>query len=139
MLAAGERELQVLQSALDFCAEERFDRVGVFTYSSEEGTRAARFDDDVPAELKAERRDQLMRMQQEISASLLERLVGTEVDVLVEGVSAETDLLLQGLYTGQAPEVDGLTYINEGFVPNGTIARAEVVQAGDYDLGARLV
>ena len=124
---------------MDFCAEQRFERVGVFTYSSEEGTRAARFEDDIPAELKQARKDQLMAMQQEISADLLEELVGTEIDVLVEGVSEETDLLLQGRYTGQAPEVDGVTYINEGFAEPGTIARAEVVQSGDYDLVARLL
>jgi ribosomal protein S12 methylthiotransferase len=123
----------------EFVAEQRFDRVGVFTYSQEEGTRAARFDDDVPEAVKQERRNRLMAMQQEISADKLAELVGTEVDVLVEGVSDETELLLQGRTKGQAPEVDGVTYINEGQAATGSIVRAEIVQAGDYDLVARIL
>lgn len=122
----------------EFVEEQRFDRVGVFTYSHEEGTRSARFHDDVTTEVKAYRRDRLMAMQQAISREKLQSLVGTTVDVLVEGTSEETELLLQGRYFGQAPEVDGVTYINEGFAPAGTIARAEVVQVGDYDLVVRL-
>ncbi|MFT7621980.1 MAG: ribosomal protein S12 methylthiotransferase [Myxococcota bacterium] len=123
----------------EFVAEQRFDRMGVFTYSSEDGTKAARFADDIPEDVKQHRRDRLMAMQQQISSEKLEDLVGTDVEVLVEGVSEETDLLLQGRYTGQAPEVDGVTYINEGFVEPGTIVRAEVVQAGDYDLVTRII
>lgn len=134
----GETDSQ-FERLQEFVAEQKFDRVGVFTYSSEDGTRAARFDDDVPAEVKEERRNRLMAMQQEISADKLQALVGTEIDVLVEGRSDETDLLLQGRYSGQAPEVDGVTYINEGYAEPGTIVRAEVVQAGDYDLVARIV
>ncbi len=134
----GETEDQ-FERLSEFVAEQRFDRVGVFTYSSEEGTKAARYDDDVPAEVKEHRRDRLMRMQQEISADRLQTMVGKHVDVLVEGISDESELLHQGRYTGQAPEVDGVTYINEGFAQPGTIARCEVVQAGDYDLVARIV
>ncbi len=134
----GETQAQFDRLA-EFVAEQRFDRVGVFTYSQEEGTKAARFDDDVPADEKERRRDWLMQMQQEISREKLEQLVGTEVEVLIEGVSEETELLLQGRIATQAPDVDGVTYINEGSVPVGTIARAEVVQAGDYDLVVRLL
>ena len=61
-------------------------------------------------------------------------LVGKDVDVLVEGVSEETELLLQGRYTGQAPDVDGVTYINDGNPKVGDIVQCRVVQAGDYDL-----
>ena len=123
----------------EFVAEQQFDHVGVFTYSSEEGTRAARYPDDIPEEVKQERRAKLMAMQREISADKLQTRVGTEVDVLVEGVSEETELLLQGRWAGQAPDVDGITYINEGFAKAGEIVRAEVVQAGDYDLVAKIV
>ncbi len=134
----GETESQ-FERLSEFVAEQRFDRVGVFTYSQEEGTRAARYEDDVPAEVKEERRNRLMAMQQEISADKLAELVGKPIDVLVEGVSEETELLLQGRYTGQAPEVDGVTYINEGTAERGSIVRCEVVQAGDYDLVARVI
>ncbi|MFT5430463.1 MAG: ribosomal protein S12 methylthiotransferase [Myxococcota bacterium] len=134
----GETE-QHFDNLMEFVAEQRFDHVGVFTYSSEEGTKAARMEDDVPAELKLERQQRLMAMQREISAQRLELMVGREVDVLVEGVSEETDLLLQGRYWGQAPEVDGVTYISEGYAEPGSIVRARVVQTGDYDLVTRLV
>ena len=134
----GETESQ-FDNLMDFVAKQRFERVGAFTYSTEEGTRAARFEDDIPADIKESRRDRLMAMQQAISAEKNQELIGTEVDVLVEGVSEETDLLLQGRTTGQAPEVDGVTYINEGFAEAGSIVRAEIVQAGDYDLVARIV
>ncbi len=80
-----------------------------------------------------------MQMQQRISAEKLSALVGTRVQLLVEGESEETELLMQGRYTGQAPEVDGVTYINEGFAEPGSIVEAEVVQAGDYDLVARIL
>ncbi len=123
----------------EFVAEQQFDHVGVFTYSSEDGTRAARYPDDIPEQVKERRRDQLMAMQREISADKLQLRVGSEIDVLVEGVSDETELLLQGRWAGQAPDVDGVTYINEGFAEAGQIVRAEIVQAGDYDIVARLL
>ncbi len=134
----GETEEQ-FQRLLEFVAEQRFNHVGVFTYSSEENTKAARLVDDVPQEVKEHRRDQIMQMQQAISAEHMLSMVGKEVDVLVEGVSEETELLLQGRWAGQAPDVDGVTYINEGYAPPGSIVRAEVVQAGDYDLVARVL
>jgi len=134
----GETDEQ-FQRLMEFVAEQRFNHVGVFTYSSEENTKAARLVDDVPQEVKEHRRDQLMQMQQAISAEHMQSMVGKEVDVLVEGVSEETDLLLQGRWAGQAPDVDGVTYINEGYAPPGSIVRAEVVQAGDYDLVTRVI
>ncbi|HIA03874.1 MAG TPA: TRAM domain-containing protein [Myxococcales bacterium] len=122
------------ESLMEFVAEQKFNHVGVFTYSPENGTKAFRFDDDVPEERKNFRRDQLMHMQQQISAEHMLNLVGKDVDVLVEGVSEETELLLQGRYTGQAPDVDGVTYINDGNPKVGDIVQCRVVQAGDYDL-----
>ena len=133
----GETDAQ-FERLQEFVAEQRFDHVGVFTYSTEEGTKAGKVKDDIPADVKTARRDRLMRMQQEISADRLQELVGQTVEVLVEGVSEETELLLQGRYFGQAPDVDGVTYINEGTAVPGAIVKAEVVQAGDYDLVARI-
>jgi ribosomal protein S12 methylthiotransferase len=134
----GETDAQH-ERLMEFVAEQRFNHMGVFTYSPEEGTKAVRIEDDVPQEVKEHRRDQLMHMQQEISADHLAEMVGSNVEVLVEGVSPETDLLLQGRYTGQAPDVDGVTYINEGYAPPGSIVTAEVVQAGDYDIVTRII
>jgi ribosomal protein S12 methylthiotransferase len=124
---------------MEFVAAQRFHHVGVFTYSPEDGTRAFRFANDIPDEIKTMRRDQLMQMQRSLSAERMLSMVGQEIEVLVEGLSEETELLLQGRYTGQAPDVDGITYINEGAASAGDIVRAEVVQAGDYDLVTRLI
>ena len=133
----GETEAQ-FERLLAFVSEQRFDRVGVFTYSAEEGTRAARWPDDVPAEVKAARRDRLMELQQAISAEKHARLVGRTVEVLVEGPSAESEWLLEGRTAGQAPEIDGVTYVARGTAPPGAIVPARVVQAGPYDLVVHL-
>ncbi|MEL6546664.1 MAG: 30S ribosomal protein S12 methylthiotransferase RimO, partial [Myxococcota bacterium] len=79
-----------------FVEELRFERMGVFTYSPEEDTPAATMDHQIPAELALERQQRLMALQQEISADQQEALVGQTLQVLVEGVSEETELLLQG-------------------------------------------
>ena len=123
----------------DFVKDMRFERMGAFKYSREDGTRSARMGEPVMGIVKDERHHRLMSLQKVISSEIHEEMVGTELDVLVEGVSDETDLLLQGRTYGQAPKIDGLTYINEGWAEPGTIARAEIVDAGDYDLVARLL
>lgn len=89
--------------------------------------------------VKDERYHRLMALQQGISSEINQAMVGREVDLLVEGTSTETDLLLQGRTQGQAPDIDGVTYINEGYAPAGTMVRAEIVEAGDYDLVARIL
>jgi len=118
----------------DFVEESRFERVGVFKYSLEDGTKSAKMGDRVMGLVKEERYHQLMTLQKGISAEICESRVGQELDVLIEGPSKETDLLLQGRFYGQAPEIDGLTYINEGWAEPGTIAKVEITEAGDYDL-----
>ncbi|PIE20111.1 MAG: 30S ribosomal protein S12 methylthiotransferase RimO [Proteobacteria bacterium] len=123
----------------EFVRDSRFERVGVFKYSREDGTRAAKRDDHVLGLVKQERYHRLMTLQQGISQELHEAMIGREVDVLVEGVSKETELLLQGRTWGQAPEIDGLTYLNEGFAEAGSVVRAEIVDSGDYDLVARIL
>jgi ribosomal protein S12 methylthiotransferase len=123
----------------DFVRESRFERVGVFKYSREDGTRSARMEDPVMGIVSSDRFHRLMTLQQGISAELHEAMIGREVEVLVEGPSAETDLLLQGRTYGQAPEIDGVTYINEGWAEAGSIVKAEIVEAGDYDLVARIL
>jgi ribosomal protein S12 methylthiotransferase len=134
----GETEDE-FRTLLDFVRESRFERVGVFKYSQEDGTRSARMPDQVMGLVKEDRWHRLMTLQRGISSDLMAAMVGREVEVLVEGPSEETDLLLQARTEGQAPEIDGVTYINEGWAEPGSIARAEVVDAGDYDLVARIV
>jgi len=125
----------------DFAEEARFDRLGVFVYSREEGTAAAELPDEVPTEVAEARRDELMALQREVSREKHEALVGQVLPVLIEGVSDESDLLWQGRTAGQAPEVDGVTYLNEGTdrAQPGQIRDVEIVQAGDYDLVGRIL
>ena len=111
-----------------------FDHVGVFLYSHEEGTASGAMEDAPPKEVAEARRETLMRIQQPISRSRLELRVGTELDVLVEGISDESELLLQGRWWGQAPEVDGSVYLANGTARAGEMRRALVTDSGDYDL-----
>jgi ribosomal protein S12 methylthiotransferase len=124
---------------VEFVRELRFERMGVFTFSVEEDTPAATMADQVPAELAAERRDQLMELQREISREQHEAMIGKELEVIVEGVSEESELLLQGRHKGQAPEIDGLTYITGGTAAPGDVVTILVDQAGDYDVAGEIV
>jgi ribosomal protein S12 methylthiotransferase len=122
----------------------RFDRVGVFTYSDEEGTAAYDLDQKVPAEVAEERRARLMEIQQRISRERNRAHVGRRVRVLMEGTSEETDLLLQGRMETQAPEIDGVVLVNElgddeRMPEEGEFVNVEIVEAHDYDLVGRIV
>ncbi len=134
----GETEAD-FQTLMDFVRETRFERMGVFKYSTEDGTHAARRTDHVLSIVKDDRYHRLMALQQGISAEIQQAMVGQTIEVIVEGRSGETDLLLQARTFGQAPDIDGVTYINEGWAQPGQIVMAEIVDAGDYDLVARIV
>jgi ribosomal protein S12 methylthiotransferase len=122
----------------EFVAESKFDRAGAFTYSIEPGTVSAMLPNRVDPALAEERQQKLMEIQRQISRARHEAMVGTQIDVLVEGVSKETDYLLEGRWYGQAPGIDGVTYLADGKVPAGSLVRARVTQASDYDLAASL-
>lgn len=122
-----------------FVEEERFERLGVFLYSKEKGTLAAEMPEQVPEEVKRERYDRIMALQREISAEHQRSFVGRKVEVLVEGSSEETEHLLTGRHAQQAPEIDGLTYLNDGMAYPGEIVTVEVTEAFDYDLVGRVV
>src|SRR5689334_3713256 len=129
----GETDEQ-FQELCDFVEEMRFERVGVFQFSREEGTASYDLDGQLPARVKAARQKKLLGIQRKISKMHQQALVGRTLDVLVEGVSEETDLLLEGRWMGQAPEIDGKVYINRGQARGGDLVRVEIEQAGDYDL-----
>ena len=136
----GETE-EDYRELYDFIEAQRFDHVGVFTYFPEDGTPAATLPDQVPDEVKQARQAELMALQARISREKLEAKVGTEVDVLVEGLAEESELLLRGRTMSQAPDVDGQVYIvNPPLgVRVGEIRRMRVTQAADYDLVGELV
>jgi ribosomal protein S12 methylthiotransferase len=128
---------------LDFVKEARFDWLGVFQYSDEEGAAAYHLDGKVPKRSIAARQGRLMRAQQQISRRAKALLVGQTMDVLVEGESEETPLLWQGRSGRHAPEIDGTVYIND-FGPYATLEaggfyRCQVMEAHDYDVVARVV
>jgi ribosomal protein S12 methylthiotransferase len=125
----GETEAE-FRALLDFVAEMAFDRVGVFAYSHEEGTPAAGLEDDVPPEVKEERRERLMEMQQRISLAKNQALVGRTLDVLIEG---QGDGLSVGRSYRDAPEIDGLVLV-QAELPVGKIVPVRVTGALEYDL-----
>lgn len=123
----------------EFVMEQRFDHLGCFTYSQEEGTVAGRMKDQIEEEVKLDRQAEIMAVQREISADRLIDYVGRTVQVLVKGLSDESDLLAEGRLSTQAPEVDGVVYINDGDFKPGTIQNVLITDSHDYDLVGRVV
>jgi ribosomal protein S12 methylthiotransferase len=121
----------------------RFDNVGVFTYSDEEGTPAFELDNKVPNEIAEERRRKLMEAQAEISKEKNGEKVGKTYKVMFEGISEESDLLWQGRLEGQAQEIDGHILINdapEDFLPiSGKLVNVRITEAHNYDLVGEIV
>jgi ribosomal protein S12 methylthiotransferase len=127
------------EKLMDFVREHRFDHLGCFPYSDEEGTTAFGLPDKVDKRLAEERHDRIMEAQQVISAEKLEAIRGGRFDVLVEGVSRETDLLLEGRTMFQAPGIDGVTYISDGEARPGDIVEVEIDETHIYDIAGRMV
>jgi ribosomal protein S12 methylthiotransferase len=134
----GETE-EEFRSLLDFVAEARFDHLGVFEYSHEDGTSAFGLEDDVPPEVKEDRRERLMALQQGIVFGRNEGRLGEEVELLVEGAHGETEHLLVGRTRGQALDVDGQVLVNDGVAPAGSFATVEITDTAGYDLVGRIV
>lgn len=138
----GETE-EDFEELLAFVRNVEFDRVGVFTYSDEEGTPAFELPDKVDAKVAARRRTRLMKEQSRISLRKNKARVGSTVRVLFEGPSKETDLLWQGRTETQAPDIDGCVLINdapEGLRPEpGDFVNVRITQAQQYDLVGEIV
>jgi ribosomal protein S12 methylthiotransferase len=131
------------EELLGFVRDVEFDRMGVFTYSDETGTHGYELDAKVPARVMRSRRARLMREQAKISKRRNKALIGKTFRAMLEGVSEETDLLLQARLESQAPEVDGHVLINdapEGFNGKpGDFLTIEITEAHEYDLVARVI
>ena len=134
----GEKESD-FKELLDFVESVKFDRLGVFTYSREEGTPAWSMKGQVPKKIKSGRMDALMSAQREISLEKNRALVGSAVSVMVEGANEDGDGFgLKGRAASQAPDVDGAVYLKGRHVEPGKIVSAIVTGAGDYDLYAEV-
>ncbi len=129
----GETE-EEFQELLDFVKEQQFDRVGCFEYSPEEQTPGGKMTDQVEESVKKDRHHRLMTLQKKISKKRHKKFVGQEIDVLVEGLSEESELLLQGRSSFQAPDIDGVTYINKGTAKVGEMRRVRITGSFEYDL-----
>ena len=132
----GETE-EHFNTLMDFVKETRFQHLGVFSYQPEEGTPAGEME-QLPEELREERRLRLMELQSVISREILEEKTGETIDVLIEEPNEEWDGLFNGRVWFQAPEVDGITYISAPEdsieLKPGMIVEAEIDSVTDYDL-----
>jgi ribosomal protein S12 methylthiotransferase len=117
-----------------FVEQIQFDRLGVFCYSKEEGTPAAEMPEQVTERVKRERYRKLMRSQARLSFRRNRALIGTTEQVIVEGYSEETELLLKGRSSRQAPDIDGQVYITSGTADVGDIVSLKITDSSDYDL-----
>lgn len=119
---------------MQFVDEMEFERLGVFAYSAEEDTPAAGFADQVPQEVKEERRDEIMELQQEIAFDNCEKMVGKVLEVMIEGKVADENAYVGRTYM-DAPNVDGFIFINTDIeLMSGDFVRAKVTGALEYDL-----
>ena len=122
------------EELMEFVDEMEFDRLGVFTYSPEEDTKAADMPDQIPEDTKEERREELMELQQEIAFDQAEAMIGREVLVMVEGKVVDEDAYVGRTYR-DAPNVDGLIFIHtQEELVSGDFARVKVTGALEYDL-----
>ncbi len=136
----GETQEQ-FDELFDFVEANRFDRVGAFKYSKEEGTKAGSMENQIDEDIKEERFHQIMTLQKEISADKQDEHIGNTYKVLIDAQHEETDLLVQGRYFGQAPDIDGVVIISDGLenYQQGDFVNVQVTEAHDYDLVGAIV
>jgi ribosomal protein S12 methylthiotransferase len=138
----GETEHE-FEELCDFVREAKFDWMGAFGYSDQDGAAAFSLEHKLPTREIERRRKRLMQIQRQISKKQKKKMIGTQHDLLLEGTSEESELLLEGRTAMHAPEIDGKVFVNE-FPEDkdpqpGQFYRCEIVEAHDYDLVARIL
>lgn len=128
----GETEEQ-FEELKDFIEEFKFDYVGVFKYSREEDTVAYNLPNQVPEEIKEKRWAELTNLQADIAERKNEQFIGQEVEVMIDGISSESEYMLEGRTRGQALEIDGKVLTNDGTAKPGDIVRVKIEQNFQYD------
>ncbi|MFW5785512.1 MAG: 30S ribosomal protein S12 methylthiotransferase RimO [Chitinispirillaceae bacterium] len=131
-----EKHFRELKQFIEFA---RFDKVGVFPYSPEEGTRAFEMKPRPRTSTAQRRCEELMTIQREISREILESKIGSTVEVIIDRVSDDPDFNYEGRTKIDAPEVDGRVFIQSGSFDAGSIHKAKVIGANDYDLYAEVI
>jgi len=131
--------LDDFSTLMRFVETTQFDRLGVFCYSQEEGTPAADMPEQVSERIKRERYRKLMRTQARLSFKRNRALIGKNEQVIIEGFSEETELLLKGRSSRQAPDIDGQVYITSGTANIGDIITLKITDSSDYDLIGEIV
>jgi ribosomal protein S12 methylthiotransferase len=134
----GETEAE-FEELVEFVEETRFERCGVFPYSFEPDTPAARLDGHLPEEVKLERRDRLMQTQQTVAFAWSQAQVGKELEVLVDGPDPEVPGHWQARSWADAPDIDGVVRVKGKNLHSGDLVRVKVTGADGYDLTARLL
>jgi ribosomal protein S12 methylthiotransferase len=134
----GETDAE-FEELRDFIGEQRFERLGVFTYSLEPDTPAAKLPDHVPEEVMNDRRDQLMEVQQEVAFEWNEAQVGRQFDVLIDAAVPDQPDAWIGRSYADAPDVDGVVYVTGENLAVGSMVPCEVVARTDYDLAAAAI
>jgi ribosomal protein S12 methylthiotransferase len=132
----GETDTE-FEELLEFVREARFERVGVFPYSFEPGTPAARLDGHLPEEIKQERRDRLMEAQQAVAFRWSQQQVGKEIEVIIDGLDHEVPNHALGRGHADAPDIDGVVRVKGKNLRAGDLVRTKVTGADGYDLAAR--
>ncbi|WP_455379600.1 30S ribosomal protein S12 methylthiotransferase RimO [Petrachloros mirabilis] len=122
-----------------YVEEADFDRVAAFLYSDEEQTPAVELDQKVDYSVMETRRNELLAVQEAVATEKSRDKIGSVIEVLVDGPSEETELLLEGRHEGLAPEIDGVVYINEGTAEAGEFVKVQITDAATYDLVGHIV
>lgn len=123
---------------VDFIEDIKFDKLGVFEYSKEEGTRAASLDEQIPDSIKEERKNEIMAIQSEISAEILTKKIGKKLEVLIEEEVDEENYV--GRTYMDSPEIDGVTYVHSAKnLEIGSFVQVDVVDSLDYDLVGEII
>lgn len=134
----GETE-EDFQEMLDFVDEMEFDRLGVFAYSPEEDTPAAAFENQIEEDVKLDRRDEIMELQQDIAFEKSESMVGRELLAIIEGKVADENAYIGRTYM-DAPNIDGYVFVNTGeALMTGDFVKVRITGASDYDLIGELI
>ncbi len=137
----GETE-EDFQTLLEGVKKAKFDHLGVFKYSDEEGTPAFKLEPKNPQEVIDQRFEAIYKAQEEVASERNLNLIGEELEVLVEGLHDESDLLFKGRFYGQAPDIDGCVIINDTndkVLKAGDMVKVRITDRFSYDLVGELV